>query len=128
MSESWTHYCSADELLVRLDVEQRVDLGGVGETDPDEPALAVGVLVHGLGRVDDLLVHLEDLARERRDHVRDGLDRLDLAVRGVLRRRTAVGRRLEVDELAESVLREPGHAESRLVALDSRPVVLGGGT
>ena len=112
-------------LLVGGDVEEAVDLGGVGEADPHEPALAVGVLVDGLGRVDDLLVHLEDLARERRDHVRDGLDRLDLAVGGVLRRRAAVGGRLEVDELAERVLREPRHAEGRLVALDSRPVVLG---
>ena len=33
--------------------------------------------------------------------------------------------RLEVDELAERVLREPGDAERRLVALDARPVVLG---
>ena len=33
--------------------------------------------------------------------------------------------RLVVDELAERVLREPGDAERRLVALDPRPVVLG---
>ena len=37
-------------------------------------------------------------------------------------------RRLEVDELAERVLGEPGDAEHGLVALDARPVVLGGGT
>ena len=57
-----------------------------------EPALAVRILVHRLGRVDDLLVHLEDLAGERRDHIGDGLDGLDLAVRGVLRDRRALAR------------------------------------
>ena len=90
-----------------------------------EPALAVGIVVDGLGRVDDLLVDLEHLAGERRDQVGDGLHRLDLAVRAVLRDVGAVVRRLVVDELAERVLREPRDAEDRLVALDARPVVLG---
>src|SRR5215218_9679810 len=105
-------------LLVGVHVEERVDLGGVGEPDPDEPALSVRVRVHGLGDVDHLLVHLDDLARERRDHIRDGLHGLDLAVGGVLRGRPALRRRLEVDELTECVLREPGHAERRLVPVD----------
>ena len=43
--------------------------------------------------------------------VRDGLDRLDLAVGRVLRDGRADLGRLEVDELAERVLREPGDAE-----------------
>ena len=42
----------------------------------------------------------------------------------VLRDRRAHLRRLVVDELAERVLREPGDAEHRLVAVDPRPVVL----
>ena len=84
-----------------------------------------GILVHGLGRVDHGLVHLEHLARERRDQVGHGLHRLDLAVRRVVRDRVADGRRLVVDELAERVLGEPGDAERRLVALDPGPVVLG---
>ena len=44
-----------DVRAVRLGVHQRVDLGRVGHADPDEPALAVRVVVHGLGLVDDLL-------------------------------------------------------------------------
>ena len=84
-----------------------------------------GILVHRLGRVDDLLVHLEHLARERRDQIGDGLHRLDLAVGAVLRERRADVRRLVVDELAERVLGVPGDAERRLVALDAGPVVLG---
>ena len=34
-------HCSATTAPVGLDVQQRVDLGRVGEPDPDEPALAV---------------------------------------------------------------------------------------
>jgi hypothetical protein len=70
------------------------------------------------------LVDLEDLAGERRDHVGDGLHRLDLARRAVLRHRRADLGRLEVDELPERVLREPRDPERRLVTLDARPVVL----
>ena len=77
------------------------------------------------GSSDGLLVHLEDLARERCDHVGDGLDRLDLAVRLVLDGRASDRGCLEVHELAEGVLRPPGDPEHRLVALDPRPVVLG---
>src|SRR3954469_23606188 len=96
-----------EQLLVGAGVEERVDLRRVREPDADEPALAVGVVVDRLGRVDDLLVDLEHLAGERRDHVRDGLDRLDLAVGRVPGDLLALLRRLEVDELAERVLREP---------------------
>src|SRR5262245_52570209 len=51
--------------------------------------------------------------------------RSDLAVGAPLRHvRTLLGW-LEVDELAERVLCEPGDAEGRLVAVDPRPVVVG---
>ena len=85
---------------------------------------AVRVLVDDLGLVDGLLVDLEHLAGERRDDVRDGLDRLDLAARLTLTHGRTDFWRLEVDELAERVLRVPGDAERRLVAVDARPVVL----
>src|ERR671936_27044 len=50
-----------DELLVGVGVEKRVRLAGIGETDPDEPPFAVGIFVHGLRCLDDLLVDLEHL-------------------------------------------------------------------
>src|SRR5919204_5469694 len=114
-----------EELLVGVRLEQPVGLRRVREADPDEPAFAVGILVHGLGRFDDLLVDLDHLARERRNQVGDGLDRLDLAVGRILRDRRPRFGWLEMDEFAERVLREPGDPERRLVAVDPRPVVLG---
>ena len=101
-----------DEALVgRQRPSGRPTSAGVAQADADEPALAVRILVHGLRLVDDLLVDLEHLARERRDQVRDRLHRLDLAVGRALRDLGALLGRLEVDELAERVLREPGDAE-----------------
>src|SRR5579862_10002163 len=61
------------DLLVRLDVEQAVRFGRVRQPHADQPAGAVRILVHGLGRIGHLLVHLEHLARERSDQVGDGL-------------------------------------------------------
>ena len=54
----------------------------VGEPDLDQPARAVRVVVDPLGRIGESLVDRGDLARERCDHVGDGLDRLDLGVGG----------------------------------------------
>src|SRR5919204_2429005 len=62
-----------EDLLVRRRIEQGVDLARVAQADANEPALAIGILVHGLGRVDHLLVDLDHLARERCDQLRDGL-------------------------------------------------------
>src|SRR5687768_14575202 len=125
VSESWLKLEILEVLLVRLDVEERLDLRGVRQADAHEPAGAVRILVHRLRCVHDLLIDLEDHAGERRDHVGDGLHRLDLAIGGLLRGGRAVGGRLEMDELAERVLREPRDAEDGLVAFDSGPVVLG---
>ena len=113
-----------EELPVVRRGQQGVRLGGVVHADTDEPAVAVGILVHGLGLVDHLLVDLEHLAGERRDDVRDGFHGLDFAVRRVPRDPRAFLRRLEVHELAERVRGEPGDPERRLVAVDPRPVVL----
>src|SRR5436189_3586087 len=110
---------------IRLRLEERVDLARIREPDPDEPTVAVRILVHGLRLLDDLLVDGDDLARERRDHVGHGLDRFHLAVGRVLRDRCPLVRRLVVDKLPERVLGEPRDPECRLVSLDARPVVLG---
>ena len=122
--EKRMRHCSARTCLYAATSSSESTSRRVGEPDADEPAVAVRILVDRLGRVDRRLVHLEHLAGERRDHVGDRLHRLDLAVRRVLRHVRALRRRLEVDELAERVLREPGDPEHRLVAVDARPVVL----
>src|SRR5436190_11757126 len=119
-----TQLLLVQDLLVTGDVEQRVDLARLRKPDPDQPALAVWILVHGLGRLDHLLVHLEHLAGERRDQIRDGLDGFDLAVGAVLGDRRSRVRRFEVDELAERVLGEPRDPERRLVTVHAGPVVL----
>src|SRR5919197_2773347 len=62
-----------EELPVGLRIEQVADLPGVGEANPDEPAVAVRILVDRLRRVDDRLVDLDDFAGERRDQVGDRL-------------------------------------------------------
>src|ERR687891_1995217 len=113
-----------EQLPVGGGVEQLVRLGGVGEADLHEPALAVRVLVDRLGLLDHLAVHLDDLARQRRDHVRDGLDGFDLPVALVPGKRAAFVRGLVVDDLAERVLGVPRDPERGRVPLDPGPVVL----
>src|SRR4051794_18129495 len=87
-----------EHVPVAGDVEQLVALRGVGQPDADQPAVAVRVVVHRLGRVDDLLVPLEPLSRERRDELGHRLHRLDLPVRAVLSDDRADVGRLEVHE------------------------------
>ena len=66
-----------------------------------------------------------DLAGERRDHLAHRLDGLHFAVALAPGERRPCLRRLEMDDLAERVLRVPGDPERGLVAVDSCPVVLG---
>src|SRR5947199_2611330 len=125
VSDRYPTLLLGDVGAVRLYIHETVDLRRIGHADADEPAVAVRVLVHGLRLVDRLLIHVEHLSGERRDDVRDRLHRLDLPVGLVLGEvRSCLGR-LEVDELAERVLREPGDSEDGLVALAPGPVVLG---
>src|SRR6476619_64254 len=113
-----------DELLVSGGVQQRVGFAGIVEPDPDQPALAVRIFVHGLRRLDHFLIHLDHLAGDRRDHLGDRLDRLDLAVARVLRDAGALLGRLVMDELTERILGEPRDPERRFVPFDAGPVVL----
>jgi len=96
-------------------------------SDPDlhHPAVAVGILVDELGVVGEPLVDFDELSRERRVDVRHRLDRLDLGVGLILGELRADRGSIEVDDVAERVLRVPGDAEGRDIALDPRPVVLG---
>src|SRR5215472_3041731 len=113
-----------EELTVGGRVEERIDLAWFREPDPYEPPLAVRILVDGLGRLDDLLIDLDHLARERRDQIRNGLDGLDLTIGVVPADPGPFVGRLEVDELPKRVLSEPRDSERRLATIDARPVVL----
>jgi hypothetical protein len=54
---------------IRLRVHQLLALGGVGEAQLDQPALAVRVVVDLLRVVGERLVDLDDLTGQRRDDV-----------------------------------------------------------
>src|SRR5262245_43699228 len=66
-----------DELLVLLRRQELVPLSLARRLHDQHPALAVRVLVHGLGLLTELAVDLDDLARDGREEVRHRLDRLD---------------------------------------------------
>src|SRR6185295_11646653 len=54
-----------EDLLVGGNAEQGIGFTWLGETDPNEPALAIGILVDSLRSLDDLLVDLDHLAGQR---------------------------------------------------------------
>src|SRR3954454_25150764 len=84
---------SGESRLVGGGVHEAFRLGDVRELHLDHPPLTIGVVVDGLGLAAEGRVDLDDLARERRDDVRDRLDGLDLRVGVVLRdRRSHLGR------------------------------------
>jgi hypothetical protein len=62
------------EGLVRSGVEEVVQVSGVGELDLDHPAGAIRLGVDGLGSAFQRLVDGDDLAADRGEDVRDGLD------------------------------------------------------
>src|SRR5438045_3524891 len=101
VSFSAAKLASAYVLTIGGGVHEALGLARVRELDLHEPAVAVRVVVDLLRRVAERLVRLGDLARQRGDHVGDGLDRLDLRIGSVLLDLGAGGRRVEEDELAE---------------------------
>jgi len=131
-------------LLVGSLVQQCVELLGVVELDLDHPALVLGALVDELGRLDQGLVDLDDLAADGRVHVAGGLDRLDDAEGGCLQgklkrlkeaerdRRTALlkgladVRQLGVDNDAQLVLRVVRDADGADAVVDADPLVCEG--
>src|SRR3954470_1126583 len=96
--------------LVGVGVHQLIHLGGIRQPHPDEPALAVGIVVDRLGTAAQRIVDLDDLPGHGRDDVGDRLHGLDLGIRLVLRDRRADLGRVEEDDLAELLLGGPGDA------------------
>src|SRR5262249_39713006 len=113
-----------DERVVRVGVEERVDLLVPSERDPDHPAVAVRVLVDALGLVAELLVHCRHAPAHRREQVGHGLVRLDDAERLAPGERCPHRRQLDEDDVTERVLGEVGDADHPVVALETQPLVV----
>ena len=95
-----------------------------GELHLDHPALLVRVVVDPLRSVDELLVHLGDLARDRREQLAHRLGALHHAERLAAHDLRAHFRQLQINHVAELILGEAGDAHGRPVAGDPRPLVL----
>ena len=104
-----------DQIGVLRGVEQRAGLAGLGELEHDHPA-AVRIGVDRLRLVLQRGVDLDDFAGDRRVQLRDRLDRFDGAERLALLERGADLRQLDVDDVAELLLRVVGDADLAAVA------------
>ena len=92
----------------------------------DEPAVAVGVRVDRLGRVDDGAVGLDDLTVEGRVELTNRLGRLDLSHDRPRGERRADLRQVDVDDIAQRISRVLRDAHGGDIALEAHPLVLGG--
>src|SRR6266545_3659959 len=96
------------------------------ELDLDEPAVAVWVVVDDPGLGDRRLVDLDHLPRDRREELRDRLDRLDGAELILGIEDVAHFRKLQINDLAQlflSMVRDPDRAG---LAVDPDPLVARG--
>src|SRR5436305_126266 len=111
-------------LLVLLGLHHDFQIVRGGEPDLEQPALAVGTLVEELGIVHHGVVDLDDLARDGREHLGHGLDRLDRAELVIGVEHLADLRQLHEHHLAQLLLRELGDPEHAEIVLDAKPLVL----
>src|SRR5690349_20916714 len=109
---------------VGVSVEQLIEFTTIADAHGEDPALAEGILVDGLGLVVEQFVDLDDLAGNRRIDVRGGLHRLDHRHAGAGLYARADLRQLHVDQVAELALRMVGdaHADDAVV-FDAGPLV-----
>src|SRR6059036_983254 len=112
------------ERFVLLRRQELVELAGIRGLQEDHPPFAVGVLVDGLGLLRQLGVDLEHLAGDRREEIRDGLDRLDDAERLMRDDLRADLRQLDEDHVAQLLLREVRDPHADAVTLPLGPLVL----
>src|SRR3954454_12988127 len=111
-------------LLVLFGLHHDFQVVRGGESDLDQPAVAVGILVEQLGIVHHGVVDLDDLARDGREHFGHGLDRLDRAELVVGVEHLADLRQLHEHHLAQLLLRELGDPDHTEIVLDAEPLVL----
>lgn len=97
--------------MIILGAHQRVQLLGVLELDPGQPAFGLGPLVDGRRLLFEHGIGLDNGARHWRHNVRRRLDRLDGA-NGVTRADLKIKRReLDKDNVAERVGCVGGYAD-----------------
>src|SRR5215203_6297474 len=111
-------------LLVLLGVHEALEIVRGGEPDLEQPALDLRVLVEQLRVVHHGVVDLDDLARDGRVDLGDGLDGLDGAELVVGVEHLADLRQLDEHHLPQLLLGELGDAEHAHVVLDADPLVL----
>ena len=112
-----------EQRVIGRAVHEPVRLFRVVEAHPDQPAPLVRRLVDQSGTSVRIVVRLHNLAVDRGDEIFGRLGRLDQAKRLVPRQVvTGIGQ-LQVDDVAELLLRVVGDSDRRDVAVDSHPNV-----
>src|SRR6266478_8921914 len=115
---------SSDERLIRLLIEQALELGRIGNLDLEEPALNHWIAIDQRRLIDDSLIDLDDFAAHRRINVRGGLDGLDNRRRGSLFWSRARRRQFNEDKIAELFLGMVRDANSGDIAFDTKPFMV----
>jgi hypothetical protein len=113
-----------DVLFVRGRVHQVRQVRG-GRLDANHPALAPGILGHGLQVLLDGLVHLDDLASNGGEQVGDGLHGLDLSEGLAGIDRAAGLRQVTVDEVVHVAVAELFDGEVGDADQDGVSILLG---
>src|SRR5262249_13213057 len=91
--------------------------------DHRDPAVAVAILVEELGVLDQRLVGLDHLARDRRVELGDSLHGVDRAELVAALEPRADGGELHLGDLAELLLCVGGDSDADPLALEARPLV-----
>ena len=111
-----------DKCFVGGGVEQLFQFGGIGEFHLDDPR-AVRVRVDLVGFVFQLLIDRGHLAADGRIEIADGLHAFHRAECGIGGYRVTHLGRVDVDDVAQRVLRVVGDADAADVAFDRDPFV-----
>src|SRR5690242_8047582 len=113
----------SDERAVGCRVEKFSRLGGRGELDLHHPAGAVRILVNRFRGLFEGGIDLDDLARNRREEIGNGLHRLDRAERLALLDLLPLRREFDEHNVAQLALRVIGDADDAHGALGADPLV-----
>jgi hypothetical protein len=110
---------------VGLFIHERVDLGGIGKLQFEEPAIAQWIRIDDRWIRHDRLVGLDDLAADRSVNVGRGLDGFHHCGRRAFFETFAGCRQLDKNQVAELLLGVLRDADDRHVAVNAKPLVIG---
>src|SRR5713226_8836237 len=120
----WARRLIADVFSVCRGIHECARLRRLGSLEDDHPSLAVRILVHELGLVDEGFVDIDDLSAERCENLADGLHRLDGTDRLSLLDGLPDGRQLDVHDVRQLVLCKIRNPNPGALALDLRPLMV----